>query len=135
MAGHDQAGSAEHDAPAALAAGSDVDEVRVREAQRALASAGDVAAWADRFGMLADVNRLRIALALHCAPGITVSALAEVVGMSDNAVSHALAGLRAAGAVTVERDGRYRRWTLRDPDIHAVLHELGASHSALHPHH
>ena len=95
----------------------------------------DVPGWADRFAILGDVNRLRIVLALHCAPGLTVSALAGVVGMTDNAVSHALAALRTATVLEVHREGRYRRWSVRDPAIHQLLHHLGAPHSPLHPEH
>lgn len=100
------------------------------EAESALAET-----WAARFGLLGDVNRLRIMLALHRAPGLNVGELAEAVGMTDNAVSHALSGLRIAGAVGVQRDGRYRRWSIVDADVHDVLHIVGASHSELHPPH
>ena len=111
------------------------DEARADEARKALANAGDVGAWAGRFALLGDVNRLKIMLALHRAPGITVGDLAAAVGMTDNAVSHALAALRVTGVLSVDRDGRYRRWSVLDETIHDILHEIGASHSALHPDH
>ena len=111
------------------------DSVRVDQARRALHSAGDLRAWAVRFGLLGDENRLRILLALHRAPGITVGDLAAAVGMSDNATSHALSALRMAGVVVALRDGRYRRWSVTDQEIHDILHAVGASHSELHPLH
>lgn len=111
------------------------DDERVEQATAALHIADDVEAWSTKFGLLGDVNRLKILLALHRAPGITVGDLAAAVGMTDNAASHALAGLRMAGVVAVDRDGRYRRWSVSDPEIHDILHAIGASHSALHPHH
>jgi len=111
------------------------DDVRAREAARALRNVADVTAWADRFALLGDVNRLRIVLALHCAPGMTVSALAAAVGMTDNAVSHALGALRVAGVLSVTRDGRFRRWSVRDDAIHEILHHVDATHSTLHPAH
>ena len=111
------------------------DSDRIGEAERALAGTVDVDRWSTRFAMLGDVNRLRILLALHRAPRITVGDLAEAVGMSDNAVSHALAALRVTGLVRVGRDGRYRRWTVADEEIHEILHAVGASHSTLHPEH
>lgn len=112
---------------------------RAAQAAAALAAAGDqsgeIDGWATRFALLGDVNRLRILLALHRAPGLSVTELAESVGMSDNAASHALAGLRVAGVVAVDRDGRFRRWSIADEEIHAILHAVGASHSDLHPNH
>jgi DNA-binding transcriptional ArsR family regulator len=105
------------------------------QARMALRGAGDIAAWATRFGLLGDENRLRILLALHRAPGITVGELAAVVGMTDNAVSHALSALKLAGVVAADRDGRFRRWSVSDREIHDILHAVGASHSALHPRH
>ena len=54
--------------------------------------------------------------------------------MSDNATSQALAALRLAGVVTAARDGRFRRWSIADQEVHDLLHTVGASHPALHPH-
>jgi DNA-binding transcriptional ArsR family regulator len=111
------------------------DRQRLDQARRALEDAGDVQAWSVRFGLLADLNRLRILLALHRAPGITVGDLASVVGMTDNATSQALSALRMAGVLTAVRDGRFRRWSIADPAVHDILHGVGASHSTLHPDH
>ncbi len=108
---------------------------RAEQARRALQDAGEIQTWAVRFGLLGDENRLKILLALHRAPGITVGDLASAVGMSDNATSHALSALRIAGVVTASRDGRFRRWSISDQEIHDILHAVGASHSTLHPHH
>ncbi len=113
----------------------DQDAVRAQQAGKALQSAGDVQAWSVRFGLLGDENRLKLLLALHRAPGSTVGLLAAAVGMTDNATSHALSGLRMAGVVAADRDGRYRRWSVIDQEIHDILHAVGASHSALHPGH
>ena len=46
--------------------------------------------WAELFGALADSNRLRLLVAVHYRPGSNVTELAETVGMSANATSHAL---------------------------------------------
>jgi DNA-binding transcriptional ArsR family regulator len=113
----------------------DSDALRADQARMALQSADDVQGWAIRFGLLGDENRLKILLALHRAPGITVGDLAAAVGMTDNAASHALSALRMAGVVAADRDGRYRRWSVTDQEIHDILHAVGASHSALHPDH
>ena len=91
--------------------------------------------WADVFQALSDSNRLRILLAVHHVPGICVSDLAETVGMTANATSHALAALRLRGIVRSERSGRERRWTIASDQIHQLLHQVGATHSPLHPEH
>ena len=111
------------------------DRQRLDQARRALQDASDVQAWSVRFGLLGDPNRLRILLALHRAPGITVGDLAAVVGMTDNATSQALSALRIAGVLAAERDGRFRRWSITDPAVHNILHAVGAGHSPLHPEH
>ena len=106
----------------------------VQVAAGALRNSGEIALWAVRFGMLGDATRLKILFALHHAPGITVSDLAQAVGISDNAASHSLSGLRTAGIVASRRDGRFRRWSVTDQAIHDILHSIGATHSALHRH-
>ena len=84
--------------------------------------------WAEIFQAMADSNRLRILLAVHYAPGINVTELADAVGMTANATSHALAALRVRGIVRSERVGRERRWSIASEQIHALLHEVGAAH-------
>jgi DNA-binding transcriptional ArsR family regulator len=91
--------------------------------------------WAELFQALSDTNRLRILLAVHHSPGICVADLAEAVGMTANATSHALAALRLRGVVRAERSGRERRWRIASNDIHNLLHQVGATHSPLHPDH
>lgn len=97
--------------------------------------ADDVDGWAEVFRALADPNRLRILLAVHRAPGINVTDLAAATGMTDNAASHALNALRLRGLVTVRRHGRERQWSLTHPEVHELLHRIGATHSPLHPNH
>ena len=91
--------------------------------------------WAELFQALSDANRLRILLAVHYTPGICVTDLADAVGMSANATSHALAALRVRGIVRSTRSGRERRWSIASEQIHALLHQVGATHSPLHPEH
>lgn len=91
--------------------------------------------WAELFSALADVNRLRLLLAIHHTPGINVTELAAAVNMGANATSHALAALRLRGVVRAERAGRERRWSIASDEIHALLHQVGATHSPLHPEH
>ncbi len=104
-------------------------------ATEAVHEADDVDGWAEVFRALADPNRLRILLAVHRAPGINVTDLAAATGMTDNAASHALNALRVRGLVTVRRQGRERQWSLTHPEVHELLHRIGATHSPLHPDH
>src|SRR6476646_9616601 len=91
--------------------------------------------WAELFQALADTNRLRLLLAIHHSPGINVTDLAQAVGMGANATSHALAALRLRGVIRAERAGRERRWSITSDQIHTLLHQVGATHSPLHPEH
>ncbi len=111
------------------------DRERVVQARRALRNVAELRSWVVRFSLLGDENRFKILLALHRAPGITVGDLAAAVEMSENATSHALSALRIAGVVAAARDGRFRRWSITDGEIHEILHGVGASHSGLHPEH
>lgn len=61
-------------------------------------------------------------------PGIRVGDLAEAVGMSESATSHALRLLRTSGWVSAARDGRSVRCTLSDDVVHDLLHHLGGPH-------
>lgn len=88
--------------------------------------------WAELFGAMADGNRLRLLVAVHYRPGSNVTELAEAAGMSANATSHALAGLRMRGIVRSEPAGRERRWWVVSDDVHQLLHFVGAPHAAAH---
>jgi len=44
-------------------------------------------------------------------------------------------GIAASGIVRAERSGRERRWRIASNDIHNLLHQVGATHSPLHPDH
>ncbi|MBM9468735.1 ArsR/SmtB family transcription factor [Nakamurella leprariae] len=85
--------------------------------------------WADAFRTMADINRLKILLAVHHSPGINVTDLAATVGMSANATSHALRALRDQGIIRTERAGRERRCRLVDEQVHGLLHGVGATHA------
>lgn len=74
------------------------------------------------------MNRLRLLLCLHHAPGICVTDLAIALGMTGTAVSHALRLLRSRGWVTAEREGRMVRYRLTDATVHELLHSIGATH-------
>lgn len=91
--------------------------------------------WIEVFALCADATRIKILVAMHAAPGSSVSQLAQATGLSPNTVTQALATLHRSGVVEVERDGKYRRWRLVHPGIHQLLHQLQAPHSEVHPDH
>lgn len=91
--------------------------------------------WIDVFSLCADETRMKILVALHAAPNSSVSQIAQATGLSPNTVSQALATLHKSDVVQVEQDGRFRRWRLEHPEVHRLLHQVDAPHSALHPDH
>ncbi|TSE00942.1 helix-turn-helix transcriptional regulator [Skermania sp. ID1734] len=91
-----------------------------------------ISAWADRFELLSDVNRLRLLLCLHYAPSISVTDLAAALHMSTSSVSHALRLLRHQGWVAAQRDGKIVRYRLADNTVHQLLHSIGATHQHSH---
>ncbi|MEO9153676.1 MAG: helix-turn-helix domain-containing protein, partial [Lapillicoccus sp.] len=72
---------------------------------------------------------------IHAAPGSSVTEIAAATGVTANTVSQSLAALSGAHVVAVQRDGRFRRWSLSDEAAHQVLHHMKAPHSVLHPEH
>lgn len=92
----------------------------------------DIASWAARFHLLGDPTRLRLLAAMHHAgPGAaTVTDLAAAAGITHTAASQALRVLRQQNWVSDERDGRAVRYTLTDPAVHELLHQMGATHQA-----
>ena len=82
--------------------------------------------WANRFALLGDPNRLRLLAGIHRAGEISVSALAESVGMSESATSQALRLLRLQSWVTARREGRSVLYRLEDATVHQLLHLVTA---------
>ncbi|MFD7338284.1 ArsR/SmtB family transcription factor [Streptomyces violascens] len=115
-----------HLVPAERAGHRTIDGHRVCDAIAAIGDPGRVRAWADRFSLLSDPNRLALLLALHRAGPLAVSDLAVATGMRDPAVSQALRLLRAAGAVAGEKEGRVVRYRVVDEATARLLDEYGA---------
>lgn len=101
-----------------------IDDHRACEAIAALGDPEVVAAWAQRFSLLADPGRLSLLVCIKAAGPISVTDLAVASGMNDTAVSQALRLLRAAGVVAAERDGRVIRYSLADEEIGSLLARL-----------
>ena len=88
-----------------------------------------------RMAAFSDPTRLRLLIAIHAAPGSSVTALASATGLTPNTVTQSLHFLRELGVVGRTRDGRLSCWALSDAAAHQLLHHLGAPHSPLHPPH
>src|SRR5262249_10294210 len=97
--------------------------IQVRERLLADASAS---ALAETFKVLGDVTRVRILDALSRAE-VAVCDLAELLGVTQSAVSHQLRLLRHARLVKSRRDGQHIYYTLDDHHI-LRLFEQGLEH-------
>jgi DNA-binding transcriptional ArsR family regulator len=81
---------------------------------------------AEIFSALSDSSRVRIIYALT-ENELSVGTLAEIVGMSESAVSHHLRGLRQMRLVRGRREGRQVFYSLDDEHI-ADLLKRGLDH-------
>ncbi len=93
--------------------------------ERALADDA-AAALAETFKVLGDVTRVRILDAL-ARDEVAVCDLAEMLGVTQSAVSHQLRLLRHARLVRSRRDGQHIYYTLDDHHI-VRLFEQGLEH-------
>lgn len=84
---------------------------------------------------IANPTRLKLLYAIHAAPDSTVAELATATDLSPNNTTKTLHRLRDADLITYTRVGRQHHWSLADPELHDLLHQLGAPHSSLHPEH
>ena len=98
-----------------------IDGERLCEAIAALGEPGTIEARARQFALLGDPTRLALLTCIQAAGPISVSDLAAATGINDTTVSQTLRHLRAAQAVTTERDGRVIRYQLAGTAIAALL--------------
>lgn len=81
---------------------------------------------AETFKILADPTRLKIALALQ-RNVLCVQEIAELIGMSESAVSHQLRLLRSLRLVKHKREGKTVRYSLDDQHIEQLI-EVATEH-------
>ena len=81
---------------------------------------------AELFRAFSDTSRVRILSAI-IAQEMNVSALAEVVGISESAVSHHMRGLRQMRLVKARREGKEVYYRLEDEHI-ITLFQQGVDH-------
>ena len=81
---------------------------------------------AEFFNALSNTSRVRIISALTQGE-MNVSALAEIIGISESAVSHQLRGLRQMRLVRARKEGRQVFYNLDDEHV-ADLFKRGLEH-------
>jgi DNA-binding transcriptional ArsR family regulator len=77
---------------------------------------------AELFRAFSDTSRVRI-LSVIVEQEINVSQLAELIGVSESAVSHHLRGLRQMHIVRFRRDGKEVYYSVDDPHIIALFQQ------------
>ncbi len=75
---------------------------------------------ADLFRIFADTTRIKVLYALMVGE-MSVSDLAEVVGVSQSAMSHQLRTLKQARLVKFKRDGKNIYYSLCDDHVNTIL--------------
>jgi ArsR family transcriptional regulator, lead/cadmium/zinc/bismuth-responsive transcriptional repressor len=99
-----------------------IDERRVKRVQRAMKSDEAVTALAETFKLLGDPTRLRIAFALS-REELCVCDIANLLGVSQSAVSHSLRALRQLRLVRFRKEGNIAYYSLDDEHISGLLDE------------
>lgn len=92
----------------------------VDDARRTLAPTRTYRAVAELFGALADPTRVTIVHALSLRDHCTCE-LAEIVGVTESAISQHLRILRALRLVRARREGKYVFYSLDDVHVSALL--------------
>jgi ArsR family transcriptional regulator, lead/cadmium/zinc/bismuth-responsive transcriptional repressor len=81
---------------------------------------------AELFRAFSDTSRVRILSAI-VEKEMNISALAELVGVSESAVSHHMRGLRQLHIVRARREGKEVYYSIIDPHI-VALFQQGVRH-------
>jgi len=101
---------------------------RVEAAQKAAVEPRLLSDLGDLFKLFSDETRLRILGALAIGE-LCVCDIGTVLGMSQSAVSHQLALLRAARLVAYRRDGKTVYYRLADDHVVTLL-KMGIEHAS-----
>lgn len=99
-----------------------VDAEKVRSVQREMKTKEAVTLLADTFKLLGDPTRVRIVFALS-KEELCVCDIANLLGVSQSAVSHSLRTLRQMKLVRFRRVGKIAYYTLDDDHIANLLDE------------
>ncbi len=99
-----------------------IDERKVKRVLRAMKSQEAVSALAETFKLLGDPTRIKIAFALS-REELCVCDLANLLGVSQSAVSHSLRTLRQMKLVKFRKEGKIAYYKLDDDHIAHLLEE------------
>lgn len=99
-----------------------VDAEKVRIVRQKMKPKEAVELLADTFKLLGDPTRVRIAFALS-KEELCVCDIANLLGVSQSAVSHSLRTLRQMKLVRFRREGKIAYYTLDDEHIANLLNE------------
>jgi len=95
---------------------------RPRSTHSTILNERTAAQLAELFRAFSDTSRVRIIAALDDCE-MSVSALAQAVGISESAVSHHMRGLRQMRLVRARKDGRQVFYCLDDDHVAALFRE------------
>jgi len=82
---------------------------------------------AELFRAFSDTSRVRILYALITRGELNVGAMAEIVGISESAISHHMRGLRQMRIVVARRDGKEVYYRVEDEHIKSLFQQ-GVNH-------
>jgi ArsR family transcriptional regulator len=99
-----------------------IDERKVKRVARAMKSAEEVGMLAETFKILGDPTRVKIAFAL-AREELCVCDLANLLAISQSAVSHSLRALRQMNLVKFRKEGKIAYYSLDDQHIAQLLDE------------
>ncbi|HRH41682.1 MAG TPA: metalloregulator ArsR/SmtB family transcription factor [Pyrinomonadaceae bacterium] len=99
-----------------------VDEAKVKTVRQEMKSAEAVLALAETFKILGDPTRIKIAFALS-REELCVCDIANLLGVSQSAVSHSLRTLRQMKLVRFRKEGKIAYYMLDDEHIANLLDE------------
>ena len=103
-----------------------VDEKKVKNVRKAMKTAAAVSALADTFKILGDPTRIKIVFALS-KEELCVCDIANLLGVSQSAVSHSLRVLRQMKLVKFRKEGKIAYYSLDDEHINNLL-DIGFHH-------
>ena len=103
-----------------------VHEDKVAQVQSALPDEDTLFSLAELFNVFGDSTRIRILYVLFEAE-VCVCDLAEVLNMTQSAISHQLKILKQAKLVKARRDGKQVFYTLADEHVRTII-SMGQEH-------
>jgi DNA-binding transcriptional ArsR family regulator len=99
-----------------------IDEGKVENVRKAMKATETISLLAETFKILGDPTRIKIAFALS-REELCVCDIANLLGVSQSAVSHSLRTLRQMKLVKFRKEGKIAYYTLDDEHISNLLDE------------